>query len=80
MASSLFLPPRASVGFAASALVACGDFAAYTYREPFLSGVALFMPAHVSPALVACGVAGAARNSLGEWRARVIPDRPSAVM
>lgn len=63
---AVLVVPRAAVGFAASALVACGHFAAYTYLEPYLTQVAAFSPVHLSAALAAYGLAGVFGNFLGE--------------
>jgi predicted MFS family arabinose efflux permease len=63
---ALLLVPRAVIGFAASALIAGGHFAAYTYLEPFLTQVAGFTPAALSWALAAYGLAGVLGTFIGE--------------
>jgi predicted MFS family arabinose efflux permease len=63
---ALFLVPRAAIGFAASALIAGGHFAAYTYLEPFLTQIAGFTPGGVSWALAAYGITGVMGNFIGE--------------
>lgn len=63
---SLLTVPRAAWGFAATALIAGGHFAAYTYFEPFLVDVAGFNPDGLSWALAAYGVTGVLGNFIGE--------------
>ena len=63
---SLLLVPRAAIGFAATALIASGHFAAYTYLEPFLTQGAGFTPAGLSWALAAYGATGILGNFIGE--------------
>ncbi len=63
---ALFLVPRAALGFAATALIAGGHFAAYTYLEPFLTQVAGFTASGLSWALAAYGVTGVLGNFIGE--------------
>lgn len=63
---SLLKVAKARTGLAAALLLAGGQFAAYTYLEPFLRGTARLDPAALAYALTAYGVAGIAGTFLGE--------------
>jgi len=58
--------PSAAIGFAATALIAAGHFAAYTYLEPFLTQAAGFSRAGLSWGLAAYGMTGVLGNFIGE--------------
>ncbi len=66
---------QARVGLLAAALVAAGQFIAYTYLEPFLSQESGIPPASLGLVLVAYGVGGFVGNFAGEramaWNIRL---------
>jgi predicted MFS family arabinose efflux permease len=63
---ALLRVPRAAIGFAASALIAGGHFAAYTYLEPFLTQISGFTRPGLSWGLAAYGITGVLGNFIGE--------------
>ncbi len=63
---ALFKIPAMSVGFLASALIAAGHFAAYTYLEPYLSRTVHLTASGISWTFAVYGAAGAIGTFAGE--------------
>jgi predicted MFS family arabinose efflux permease len=70
---ALLRVPRARLGFMATALVAAGHFAAYTYFKPLLQQDPAMTPARISMLLFVFGIAGFVGTFLGERAMAVSP-------